>query len=210
VELLLDTDFIIKMARYSLLDAFHGLMKAHGHAAPPFRYLYEIKAKMRGAERDPTRSEFGSHVALNSCRSFIGDGLELDRAQNHEVFEELREIEGMHLGEAQLVEYMLREANALMVSGDKKMVNGLKTPDGDRIRPFLQRRIIHLERIMWTLAEKNWDEVRQRVCKDPDCDAALYDALQPSLSEIDARAKFFKMMVEYERFSRGLLRPSIL
>jgi hypothetical protein len=209
VELLLDTDFIIKMARYSLLDAFDGLMKAHGHAASPFKYLYEVKAKIRGAERDPTRSEFGSHVALNSCRSFITDGLELDRAEDPAVFEELRDIEGMHLGEAQLVEYMLREADALMVSGDKKMINGLRTPDADRIRPLLQQRIIHLERVMWTLAEKNWNEVRQRVCKDPGCDAALYDVLQPSLGKPDAQAKFYKMMVDYERSSRGLLRTAM-
>jgi hypothetical protein len=209
VQILLDTDFIIKMARYSLLDAFDGLMKVHGHAGSPFRYLYEIKAKIRGAESDPTRSEFGSHIALNSCRSFIGDGLEIDRAQNLEVFEELREIDGMHLGEAQLVEYMLREVDALMVSGDKKMINGLKTPDGDRVRPLLQQRIIHLERVIWALATKDWDEVRQRVCKDPECDAALYGALQPALGKADAQAKFYKMMIEYERSSRGLLRSSI-
>ena len=211
VELLLDTDFIIKMARYSLLGAFDELMKARGHAASPFRYLYEVKANMREAGRDPTRSKFGSHVALNSCRSFVADGLEMVPAQEDiDVFTELREIEGMDQGEAILVAYMLREANALMVSGDKKMIDGLNTRDGDKFRPALLKRIVHLNRIMWTLAEgEGWDEVRDRVCKNAPCDAALYDALEPSLSKPDAQARFYKMTVEYERSSRGLLRTSL-
>ena len=133
MELLLDTDFIIKMARYSLLDAFDGLMKAHGHAASPFRYLYEIKDKMHRATGDPMQSVFGSHVALRTCRSFVDGGLEMRPARaDFEIFNELREIEGMDQGEAILVAYMLREANALMVSGDKKMIDGLNTPDGDK------------------------------------------------------------------------------
>lgn len=209
MELLLDTDFIIKMARYSLLAAFDGLMKAHGYA-PPFRYLHELKAKMHGAGLDPIRSEFGSHIALNSCRSFVADGLEMDSARNYDLFNELRDIEGMHQGEAILVEYMLREANALMVSGDKKMIDGLRTPDGDKFRPLLERRIIHLNRIIWTLASgENWDEVRDRVCKNATCDAGLYNALDPALSKPDAQARLYKMTVEYERSSRGMLRSSL-
>ncbi len=209
MELLLDTDFIIKMARYSLLDAFVGLMKAHAHA-PPFRYLHEVKAKLHGAGGDPIRSDFGSHIALNSCRSFIADGREMGPAQNYDVFNDLREIEGMHQGEAILVEYMLREANALMVSGDKKMIDGLNTSDGDKFRPILQKRIVHLNRIMWTLAQGDgWDGVRAGVCKNAPCDAALYNALEPSLSKPDAQAKLYKMTVDYERSSRGLLRSSL-
>ena len=208
MELLLDTDFIIKMARYSLLDAFDGLMKARGHGSSPFRYLHEVKAKMRGAEGDPTRSEFRSHIALNTCRSFVSDGLEMGPVHDYDLFNDLREIEGMHQGEAILVEYMLREPNSLTVSGDKKMIDGLNTSDGDKLRPMLQQRIVHLERIMWTLAAGNWDDIRQRVCNDPICDAAMYHVLQPSLSKPDAEAKFYQMTVQYERSSRGLLRPS--
>ena len=210
MELLLDTDFIIKMARYSLLDAFGELAKAKSHAASPYRYLYEIKDKMHRARSDPGQSVFGSHVALNTCRSFVARGLEMAPAQDYDVFNELREIEGMHQGEAILVEYMLREANALMVSGDKKMINGLNTPDGDKFRPVLQNRIVHLNRIILTLATgANWDEVRQSVCENASCDAALYTALEPSLSKPDAEAKLYKMTVEYERSSRGLLRTSL-
>ena len=211
MELLLDTDFIIKMARYSLLDAFEGLMQAHGHAASPFRYLYEIKDKMHRAKSDPIRSAFGSHVALNNCRSFVANGLEMGATQSDfDVFEELRAIEGMDQGEAIFVAYMLREENVLMVSGDKKMIDGLKTPDGDRFRSVLRGRIVHLNRIIRTLAfGAYWNEVRDGVCKNPTCDAALYDALAPDLRKPDAEAKLHRMTVDYERSSLGLLRTAL-
>lgn len=210
MELLLDTDFIIKMARYSLLDAFDELAKAKNHAMLPFRYLYEIKDKMRRAKSDPAESVFGSHVALSSCQSFVARGLEMAPVQDYDVFNDLREIEGMDQGESILVEYMLRETNALMLSGDKKMINGLNTQDGDNFRPLLQNRIVYLNRLILTLAlGAGWDEVRRRVCENASCDAALYTALEPTLSKPDAEAKLYKMTVEYERSSRGLLRASL-
>jgi hypothetical protein len=211
VELLLDTDFIIKMARYSLLAEFDVLMKEHGHAASPFRYLYEIKGKVRRAATDPARSEFGSHIALNTCRSFVADGLEMGSTESDfDVFNQLREIEGMHQGEAILVAYMLHKPGALMVTGDKKMIDGLRTPDGERFRPILKGRIVHLNRIIRTLAfSDKWDEVRDRICKNPTCDAALYNAMAPALSKPDAQEKLHKMTVEFERSSLGLLRSSI-
>ena len=211
MELLLDTDFIIKMARYSLLDAFDGLMKAHGHAASPFRYLYEIKNKMRRAMREPAQSVFGSHLALRACRNFVACGLEMAPSRaDFDIFNELREIEGMDQGEAIFIAYMLREKDALMVSGDKKMINGLKTPDGEKFRPTLKGRIVHLNRIIVTLAiNAGWDEVRRRVCENQSCDAALYDALEPALSKPDAEGRLYRMTVEYERSSFGLLRPSL-
>lgn len=186
-------------------------MKAHGHAASPFRYLYEIKDKMRGAEAEPAQSVFGSQRALRACGNFVACGLEMAPSRaNLDIFNELREIEGMDQGEAIFIAYMVREKDALMVSGDKKMINGLRTPDGDKFRPILQGRIVHLNRIIVTLAlGAGWDEVRGRVCENQTCDAALYDALEPTLSKPDAERRLYRMTVEYERSSYGLLRSSL-
>ncbi len=54
-----------------------------------------------------------------------------------------------------------------------------------------------------------WDEVRGRVCENQSCDAALYDALERTLSKPDAEERLYRMTVEYERSSFGLLRPSL-
>ncbi len=194
------------MARYTLLDAFDELRKARGHT-DIFRYLHEIVALMKSGESDPTRSKFRSHIAFNKCRAFISDGHELGGAEDFEIFDELREIEGMHQGEALLIEYALRNLDSIIISGDKRMINGLRRPDASKFRVLLKGRIVHLERVLWTLAANGyWDAVRGAVCNDPDCDRALYDVLKSGLEKPESESRFYSMMVAFERSSAGVLR----
>lgn len=192
-----------------MLNEFEAMASGSGHQKP-FRNLHEIRSKINSANYDPTKSELRSVIVHNACRSFVQDCKVLDSAQDHDMLDELSEIEGVDAGEALLLEYALRTPDSIIVSADKKMVRGLCSPEGDKFRATLRGRILHLERVFWLLAKPmGWVAARNKVSKAEDCDTAISDALHSGLSEAVAEAQYYKMMVDFERTSRGLLRDSI-
>jgi hypothetical protein len=180
VELLLDTDFLIKMGRYHLLDDFEKLMTSKGHQQP-YRHLAEVSGRVAYAKADPIRSDFGSVVAHNIVRSFIGYGTSLGQLVNRTVVNDLDTIPGVDYGEQLLVEYALRANNSVIITADKNFIKGLGRNDiamSIKYRPRLINRVHHLEHVLWELAQLNgWPAIQKAITKDPRCDNNLFAML---------------------------------
>jgi hypothetical protein len=193
VELVIDTDFIIKMGRYSLLGAFQDLMVAHGHLQP-YRHLGEIRAALENARMDPIRSDFGSQIAWNVANSFVTSGTRLERVEDLDLIDELDDIAGIDQGEALLTEYAMRTPEATIVTADKKFVDALARPKAKKFRVALKDRIFHLEHAVFGLGTAKappWAEIRRCVWAAPHCDPALDDLLHKSKEEPQAVADLF-------------------
>ena len=209
MQLLIDTDFIIKMGRYQMLGTFEALMVENGHPRP-FENLTELGAKIRSAEAVPDRSEFKTLAALRMCWSFNADCKRIGGVTDYDVLQEISDIDGVDAGEALLIERAVHEPETLIVTGDKRMVRGLCTPAADAVRPRIQGRVLLIERVVYSLKPKlGITEIRQRVHDAPDCDAAIYDAMHPNHSESEAWGNFFHMLRNFENTSRGVLRRDI-
>jgi len=205
MELLIDTDFIVKMGRYGLLEPFVDLMTANGHIPPPFRYLFEIRTILNRSKGDPTRSVFASHKAWNAAWSFVADGLRMDGPQDYTVLEALDEIPGIDAGEKLLVEYSMRTSDTVIVTGDKRFADAMSHPKAKPVRAILKGRIIHMEHLIFALGSAKtpqWSDLRELVCAVPNCDAALHSLLEKSKKEPDAIADLWKS-------TRGLNSRSI-
>lgn len=206
----MDTDSIVKMGRYGLLNEFETLAIAQGHARP-FRRLFEIKKKIDSARLDPTRSIFGTKIALEMCWSFAMDCVEIPRAQSNQVLEELLEIDGIDAGEALLLEYAIRTPNSLLISGDKRMVRAICSPEGKAFHSRLIGRVLHLNRIVQLIGSQagRWDPVRACLVAAPTCDTAIYDAVAPHHHDVAAKSRLLTMATAEEASSRGLLRSRL-
>jgi hypothetical protein len=193
VELVIDTDFIIKMGRYDLLGAFQDLMVAHGHVQP-YRYLGEIRAALDQSRMDPIHSKFKSQVAWNVANSFVSSGSRLAPAQDIAVLDELDDITGVDQGEALLTEYAMRAPEAAIVTADKKFVDAMARPEAKKFRLALKDRIIHLEHIVFGLGTAKappWAEIRASIWAVPSCDVALDSLLDKGKEEPQAVADLF-------------------
>jgi len=206
----MDTDSIVKMGRYGLLNAFEALAIAQGHPRP-FRRLFEIKRKIDSARPNPTKSIFGTKIALEMCWSFAADCVEIPRAESNPVLEALLDIDGIDPGEALLLEYAVRNPNALLVSGDKRMIRALCGPDGAAFHAQVLGRVVHLDRIVQVLgAQANgWATVRAGIVGAPGCDTAIHDAVAVQHNDAVAQQRLLTLASNSEAASRGLLRAAL-
>lgn len=195
MELLIDTDFIVKMGRYQLLSAFVVLMKAHGHIPPPIRYLYEIRTMLDKCSVNPINSVFGSKAGWGASWSFVTDGVRMDAPTDYAMLDELDEIPGIDNGEALLVEYLMRAPDTVIVTADKKFAYAMAHPKAKRFRDALKQRIIHMEHIVFALGNAKspeWPDLRKLIWTVPTCDAVLHGLLDKKKSESDAIADLWK------------------
>lgn len=206
----MDTDSIVKMGRYGVLNYFEALALARGHARP-FRRLYEIKGKIGSARRDPSRSIFRSKVALEMCWSFSSDCAPMPGAEDNRVLEMLLNIDGVDAGEALLIEYALRNRDACIVSGDKRMIRGLCSPAGVQFHAELRGRVLHIDRVIQELAAQpdRWPAVRAAIIAVPECDVGIYEAVAPKYEDTIAQQRLLQRASDGEAASSGLLRTSM-
>lgn len=206
----MDTDSIVKMGRYGLLNAFEALAIAQGHPRP-FRRLFEIKRKIDSARSDPAKSLFGTKIALEMSWSFATDCVEIPRAESNPVLEALLDIDGIDPGEALLLEYAVRNPNALIVSGDKRMIRALCGPDGAQFHAQVLGRVVHVDRVVQMLGAQpdKWTAVRAAIIAAPACDVAIYDAVAPQYADSIAQQRLLALATDWEAASNGLLRAAL-
>ena len=211
MELLLDTDFIIKMGRFSLLGAFEDLMAKHGHPKP-YRCLFEVRRHLKSAAANPTRSMFGSQVCWNEVNSFVSDCVSLGDVEDTDVLDELDLITGVDDGEQLLVEYAVRSPDTAILTADKNFIDGMALPAAKKYRALLEKRIIHLEHVVFavgTHGSDGWPPVRKAVCAVPDCDKALHGLLHDAKKEADAIADLFGSTKDLNRRGFGTVPAPI-
>lgn len=209
MELLLDTDFIVKMGRYSLLTAFQDHVTARSHAQP-YRYLYEVRSMVNSGSADPTRSVFGSQAAWSAVRSFIADCQTMGDPQSYDVLEELDHITGIDAGEQLLVEYAIRTPDAVIVTADKRFIDGMSLPGAQKYRAMLKNKIIHLEHVIFAIGTvTGWPPIRDVVTANPKCDTALHGLLCHPKSEPDAVADLFASTKDLNRRGFGTVPAPI-
>jgi hypothetical protein len=196
------------MSRYALICDFEDMMISHGHPKP-FRSLFEVKSLIQTGRQDATRSVFGTTRAVETCWSFNADCEGLDPPSDYDFLGEIRQIEQIDSGEALLIERAVHMSDALIITGDRRMIRGLCDPGADVIRNRIKGRVLFIERAIWSLREAlGITEIRSRIHRDPDCDDAIYNAMHPDHTERKAAELFFGRMRDFENTSRGLLRRS--
>jgi hypothetical protein len=183
------------MSRYALICDFEDMMISHGHPKP-FRSLFEVKSLIQTGRQDATRSVFGTTRAVET-------------PSDYDFLGEIRQIEQIDSGEALLIERAVHMSDALIITGDRRMIRGLCDPGADVIRNRIKGRVLFIERAIWSLREAlGITEIRSRIHRDPDCDDAIYNAMHPDHTERKAAELFFGRMRDFENTSRGLLRRS--
>ena len=204
MELLLDTDFILKMGRLSLLSDFENFMTTRSHATP-FRHLsFETNRKIREAQADPIRSSFGSQKTWNIVNSFVKDCIAMPPSTNTDVLYELEEVGSIDAGERVLIEYAIAIPEAIIVTCDKNFIAAMANPKAAKFRALLQKRIHHMEHFIFAFGQsRGWNTIRTNITKDSDCDAALHEMLHLRHKESEAIASIFASMRVIDRSSGG-------
>ena len=203
MELLLDTDFIIKMSRYDLLEAFESVV-ASRHSKP-YRILYEIRTIEKSAT-PPRFGLLGDAVAKSRCWGFISNCTNLPAASNINIIRDLTAIPEIDSGEALLLEYAIQNPYTCIITGDKRSVGGLCYPALEVYRQALKGRMICLERVIWSIKQAiGFAEVRARIAAQPSCDSGLTNAIDARHKDAEAEGNIFKILRDHEGRSRGLL-----
>lgn len=186
----LDNDVVLKACAYRYHDEVVAATTLHGNP-PAMLGIARFTLRSRLSRPCGIADREGATVALDQLLAKVSL---LNPTQSEiDLAAELEERAAAHAlefdtGESQLVAILLLRGKALLVTGDKRAIIALSsmvlTEVRGRIASFEQLVII-------LLAKHQHDEVRQRVCVEPDADKAMtacFACSTPSVSVEDILA----------------------
>jgi hypothetical protein len=205
VDVLLDTDTVIKLHRYSLILSFQDMMRSKGWSQPPYcsrEALYNDSIFTRIA----TSSGRDCTALKDDVQQFLRTSHALPASNNAQLLQQLS-VPGIDSGELQLFGYAIMNPNCLMLTGDKVAMKAMATQKKlDSFRIILQNRIVHVEQLVQCLATRHGiKNIRERVCLDQTADSALYQALESRYTDYEAQQRLDALIAGLNRLTHGLM-----
>jgi len=166
----LDNDITYKLVAFQLFDeaiATLQIEKTELQVLPTAKFFFQRKQKKQGDSPDLVLAQ-----VIDLVRNCIPVNPELDAMSTEELIL-LKQVEGIHEGEAALIVATRSQADFLLLTGDKNCMQALAAIP-ESIYKRLCGRVICLEQIVLKLIEvKGFEFVRDRVLPMVSCDITL-------------------------------------
>lgn len=175
-EAAIDTDILLKSAAYRLAGEVVEVVQQKG--TPAVLGLTHLIANKQLKRKRGLKDLDGARAELQKGLALLGhlepDGEEIALAAELATDAQARSL-SLDAGEAQLAAIVARRGLPLLATGDKRALAALAAllEDGP-IRAALVGRLACFEQIIEAIAEKiGDDELRSRVCAEPEVDGAM-------------------------------------
>ncbi len=207
MEILLDNDVIISIARYALWSEFDRLLRANG-AGRPYRCLGSAVFVIQRAK--PPCKMFADVTSQQAAVAIVRACSPLPGPTDAALVQRLLKPGAIDTGEALLIEYAVSHPAAIIITGDKRCIVGLASdPAHGTTCQALAGRFVQFDRVIHSMCEQHgWAGVRGKVCGDPTRDPTLAKAFASTESESSARAYVDTRITALKKQAGGLLRAS--
>lgn len=203
----IDNDALLKLASYDLLDTvltMFDIAPGDIRVLATAKYsLLPAKDRLRRCKMEECADRLGSFLA--TARKLASDDVD------GSMLDSLSAKPGIDPGEAMMLAAAASDSDPFVITGDKRALEALQTGEGlDEVREALAGRVLSLELLFSFLVEGNFDQVQERVRKQPGVDKAIANAFGVSApAGLDSVRAALDSYVEYLRRSTGtLLHPS--
>jgi hypothetical protein len=207
----LDNDIILKLATCSLFEKTLNTFKVEINQVKileTFQYKFKRRPQ-RKRSTNPVRYNLEDALFIaESC-----DKISINNI-NQEDFIQLQKIEGIDIGEAILLSYVsyLNQQNNLsyLLTGDKRCLKKLNTPEINHITGYLQGKIWCLEQLIFKDIEiYGFKCIQEQVYPVRDCDTNLKFIFGYSResTENEARAALETEIRQLQKDTENLLYP---
>lgn len=172
----IDTDVLLKAAAYRIGAELVDSLRPHGQAAA--LGLTHLIAGRQLARKRGLRDRSAAQAELDTLLTALGrlepDDSEIEMAADLATRAQERGLP-LDPGEAQLVAITVLRSLPLLVTGDKRALSALSCLlDGGCDRAALVGRLACFEQVVASVAKlMSADELRVRVCREPDVDGAM-------------------------------------
>ncbi|AVX92147.1 hypothetical protein PkP19E3_31255 (plasmid) [Pseudomonas koreensis] len=170
LKLLIDNDVILKLAQYGMLEHLPKLFTRSGEIQ--LSVLDSARYKLL-PKQNPLKlcksEEAAAHIAalLGSAQKVSAADVDLD------VLEQLNAIPGIDAGEALLFAAAAADAESVVLTGDKRALNGLSENHLEAIAPSLKGKVIMLEGLIQGFVQLDHASTQHAIRSNPAVDKAL-------------------------------------
>lgn len=213
----IDTDVLLKAAAFQIADELVEVLAPHGRpAALGLTHLIAQKqlARKRGV-RDGARARAQLQALLMNLDRLEPNENEIALAARLSEAAQLGDLP-LDAGEAQLAAIVIQRRLPLLVSGDKRALGALaQVLAGTSLRPALVNKLACFEQLVSSISGLiGPQELRQRICAEPEVDGAMRIACSCGSSEWNP-SQFAEACASYANAVRKdaddlLLRGSML
>lgn len=172
-RLLVDSDALLKLAQYGLLDT---LVTMFGVDIGNIQVLATAKYSLLPAKNRLLRCK--DEDDANRLEEFLTRLTPLSSADlDTNLLDILSAIPSIDAGEALLLAAGARDNGALVITGDKRALAALcADPSVAQVKEALAGRVVTLEVIFWQLVNQDFNHTQSRVRSKPDVDKAISNA----------------------------------